>query len=111
MEPGKRRVAGSVELPPDEGRTVLKCCEAAGIQPARELMDRPDSCQHFHCCLHGTAGDCANFRQIVHGAQNCRRFGVRRNHRWSLWLRGRMSLTARYLSRSLNNIIGDGVLL
>ena len=56
---------GPGQFAADQRGAVLQRSEAAGIQPAGQLMDGPDAGQDFHGGLHGTAGDGEDFRILV----------------------------------------------
>lgn len=61
----KGRITRAGELPPDQGRTVLQVSQASGVEPARQLVHRPDSCQDFHCRLDSSADDGSYFCRLI----------------------------------------------
>ena len=70
MKAGKYRVAAAGEFPPDQGNPMLQRSEAARVKTSRQLVDRPDAGKHLHGRLNCTAGDRADFSQVVDGAQS-----------------------------------------
>ncbi|GAB5077697.1 hypothetical protein ARTHROSP310_08390 [Arthrobacter sp. AD-310] len=65
MQLCKGRITRAGELPPDQGRTVLQVSQAPGVEPARQLVHRPDSCQDFHRRLDRSADNGPYFCRLI----------------------------------------------